>query len=386
MTGLTNLDSLSSELNYLLMNKNTALCKFNIVGSGDIRDCSITERYKDLPEWMPDLYDWLTERNAAKHRAHISRILEQCNSLSIEGFIKFTHCLSLNDTLWVKSDGEEIGWEELSLYKNNFNEVVSKTAFDGKGLYGIQLSTTSPEMTTDGMYDKCWIKDGDNISLIKTGSSGASNSGLEPYGEVLASHLFDKLCNSVKYTLENYRGRVVSKCSLFTSEKFGYKSFATVIRKAVKEKELIEIYDKLGCLDELIAMIVTDCITLNSDRHFGNFGFTVNNDTFEIITINPVFDFNRSFVPYAVESSDFPVLEQYLKDRGPVIGSDYVTLGKQIMTSSLRSKLINLKDLTLAIEVDEKFTKRRLDCINEIKNRQIDALLGKTRPFYFKGL
>lgn len=140
-----------------------------------------------------------------------------CGGKTKSGFIALTHCLSLTDTLWVKSDHEDVSWDKVNLYENKFDEVISKLSFDaqaadcgvldnfllckrreaayGNGLFSIQMSTTSPELTTDGAYDKCWLNEDDGIHLIKTGSDGARNTGLEPYGEVLASQVFEKVCN-----------------------------------------------------------------------------------------------------------------------------------------------------------------------------------------------
>ena len=53
------------------------------------------------------------------------------------------------------------------------------------------------------------------------------------------------------------------------------------------------------------------------------------------------------------------------------------------MTTSIRSDLINLKDLVLEVNTDDKFDKNRLAIVNEFKNIQIDRLLGKHRQFDF---
>lgn len=70
--------------------------------------------------------------------------------------------------------------QEVSLFRNPFNEVIAHTAFDG-GMYGDNLSTPSPEYGTDGTFAKCWIRENDEIKMLKHGSSGARNAGLEPY-------------------------------------------------------------------------------------------------------------------------------------------------------------------------------------------------------------
>ncbi|MCR5318150.1 MAG: hypothetical protein K6E22_07975 [Treponema sp.] len=369
-------------LTYTLINKETPLCDFIIEGQGELEICKITREQQPLPFWCQPLSTWVANRSSAKHRAHVEKILEMCGGKTKSGFIALTHCLSLTDTLWVKSDRESVTWKDVNLYENNFDEVVSKLSFDGNGLFGIQMSTTSPELTTDGAYDKCWLNEKDGIHLIKTGSEGARNTGLEPYGEVLASQVFEKLCKSVKYSLRKFDGRVVSDCKIFTSQEFGYKPISLFLKSGVKYglAETLEIYRDFGCEDEFRRMVVADCITLNCDRHFGNFGFMVNNDTFERTVLNPCFDFNMAFVPFAEEGSDFgrPELDfdQYLSRRGPVIGSDYVAPAKAILTPQIKKCVEEIRETQLKVPCDQKFTEHRLSQMNMIKNVQCDRILG----------
>lgn len=369
-------------LTYTLINKETPLCDFIIEGQGELEICKITKEHQPLPFWCQPLSTWVANRSSAKHRAHVEKILEMCGGKTKSGFIALTHCLSLTDTLWVKSDRESVTWKDVNLYENNFDEVVSKLSFDGNGLFGIQMSTTSPELTTDGAYDKCWLNEKDGIHLIKTGSEGARNTGLEPYGEVLASQVFEKLCNSVKYSLRKFDGRVVSDCKIFTSQEFGYKPISLFLKSGVKYglAETLEIYRECGCEDDFRRMVVADCITLNCDRHFGNFGFMVNNDTFERTVLNPCFDFNMAFVPFAEEGFDFggPELDfdQYLSRRGPVIGSNYVAPAKAILTPQIKKCVEEIRETQLKVPCDQKFTEHRLSQMNMIKNVQCDRILG----------
>ena len=378
-----------AELTYTLINKETPLCDFIIEGEGELEICKITREYQTLPFWCQPLSTWVANRSSAKHRSHVERILEMCGGKTKSGFIALTHCLSLTDTLWVKSNRESVAWKDVNLYENNFDEVVSKLSFDGNGLFGIQMSTTSPELTTDGAYDKCWLNEADGIHLIKTGSEGARNTGLEPYGEVLASQVFEKICKSVKYTLRKFDGRVVSDCKIFTSQEFGYKPVSLFLKNGVKYglAEVLEIYRDFGCEDDFRRMIVADCITLNCDRHFGNFGFMVNNKTFERTTLNPCFDFNMAFVPFAEEGFDFgkPDLDfdEYLSRRGPVIGSDYVAPAKAILTPKIKKCVEEIRETQLKVTCDQKFTERRLSQMNMIKNVQCDRILGFSASWTF---
>lgn len=376
---------------YTLINKETPLCDFKIEGEGELELCKIVKEYNPRPFWCDEIDSWVSNRSSAKHRAHVNKILEMCGGKTKRGFIALTHCLSLTDTLWVKSEKENVTWKQVNLYENNFDEVVSKLSFDGNGLFGIQMSTTSPELTTDGAYDKCWLNEKDGIHLIKTGSEGARNTGLEPYGEVLASQVFEKLCNSVKYTLRKFDGRIVSDCKLFTSQDFGYRPVALFYKDKLTLPKLLEIYKEFNSEDAFRRMIVADCITLNCDRHFGNFGFLVNNKTFERIELNPCFDFNMAFVPFAEEGFDFgfdndgKILDfnEYLSQRGPVIGSNYVAPAMAILTPEIKKCVEEIREINLTVPTDEKFTPKRLEIMNMIKNVQCERILGYDTDWNF---
>ena len=373
-----------ADVTYTLINKETPLCDFVIEGEGELELCKLVKEYEHLPFWCEDIDSWTSNRSSAKHRAHVNKILEMCGGKTKSGFIALTHCLSLTDTLWVKNDRENVKWSDVNLYENNFDEVISKLSFDGNGLFGIQMSTTSPELTTDGAYDKCWLNEKDGIHLIKTGSEGARNTGLEPYGEVLASQVFEKICNSVTYSLRHFDGKVVSDCKLFTSQEFGYRPIALFYKDRLTLPKLLEIYREFDCEDAFCRMIVADCITLNSDRHFGNFGFLVNNETFERTVLNPCFDFNMAFVPFAEESFDFGAaadgsvldFDKYLSERPPVIGSDYVAPARAILTSEIKKCVEEIRETKLSVPCDEKFTEKRLSWMNMIKNVQCERILG----------
>lgn len=371
---------------YYLMNKDYVLLSFEIQGEGIFETCIEIDRQGLLPPWFRTIEQWVSARSVAKHRKHIQKILSETGGNTLSGFIRLTHCLSLNDTLWVKSDCEILTWDKVSLYRNKFNDVISKLSFDGAGLYGEQMSVTSPELTTDGNFDKCWKRENGTIKLLKAGSSGAGNAGREPYSEVLASQVFEKICGtrSVQYNLTRFNGRAVSECKLFTSEKYGYRSAAVFNLTGLSITELLREYDKFGDVDIFKRMLIADAVCINTDRHYGNFGFLVDNDTFERVSMAPVFDFNLAMFPYADWQDGFSDMETWISERGPRIGTNYYEVAKALLTSEVRSELINLKDLDLVVETDDKFPTTRLRIVNEFKNVQIDKILGNKRQFNFE--
>ncbi len=47
--------------------------------------------------------------------------------------IVMARCLSLTDAFWMKRADEAITWDDVSLYRNPFDDAIARTAFDGMG-------------------------------------------------------------------------------------------------------------------------------------------------------------------------------------------------------------------------------------------------------------
>ncbi|MCM1287649.1 MAG: hypothetical protein NC240_05015 [Clostridium sp.] len=175
---------------YLLLNKDKKLLSFSVEERIGSQRCVEHESFCDLrPIGFTNINEWVTNRNYAKHKDHLRKWLKEWNLDTIKGFIDVTHCLGLNDCLWVKPYTSGLTWEDINLYHNDFSDVIEYTAFE-KGLQGLKIETTSPEFTSEGTFVKCW-KRRDNIVLLKKGSEGFANSGMEPYSEYYAS-IIDK--------------------------------------------------------------------------------------------------------------------------------------------------------------------------------------------------
>lgn len=79
--------------------------------------------------------------------------------------------------------------------------------------------------------------------------------------------------------------------------------FANIVKDGWS-KAVIEYYKSLGIehYDAFVDMIVFDAVIMNTDRHFGNFGFMVNNRLNEICSISaPLFDQDLSLLTYAMD-------------------------------------------------------------------------------------
>lgn len=160
--------------------------------------------FSQLPIGFKTFKDWIENRRAPSNRQHIEKLLKRCNCYDLEGFLQVTHAATLNDTFWVRPAKSHLSWNNVSLFQNPFDDVVARIAFEG-GLYGEHFSTASPEFSTDGTFAKCWTRLDNQIFLMKRGSEGGANAGLEPYSEMYASQLAAVFCpDSVPYDVVNY--------------------------------------------------------------------------------------------------------------------------------------------------------------------------------------
>lgn len=262
------------ENQYILYNKDNELLAFHCERDSNHQPHFIIDKQysKDLPFGFETLNQWIENRRAPKHRAHIKEILDQCGCNDLEGYIRFTYCAGLNDTFWIRPAERDLNWDKVSLYRNAFDENIARIAFDG-GLMGENFSSATPELATDGTFPKCWKRDENGIFLLKQGSSGGRNAGREPYSEVYTYQLAKKLCDSiVPYEIIKHHGKLSAKCPFFTSEQVSYTPIVYVLGKHLTFAEIQNFYDKIGAKERFHQMMVLDALTLNTDRHLKNFG------------------------------------------------------------------------------------------------------------------
>ena len=359
------------EKQYILLNKDVEIARFHI---GELENVVIDKLYTTLPEWIRNLPVFIANRRAPKHRENMSQLLKESGCDTLDGYLSITHALSLIDTFWVKPVGSHLEWKDVSLYTHPFNEVIAKTAFEG-GLHGRQLSTTSPEYGTDGSFAKCWIRENGIIKMLKRGSSGARNAGLEPYSEFYASQLTSRITSHyVDYDIRTHNGRLCSVCDCFTNEEYGFVPYDAVFPGNTDVVTVINNIASLGFENKIKTMFVVDAVIYNEDRHKNNFGFIVDNKKQEIVDMAPLFDHNISLLPYA-EEEDFTKLEEYLSIKGPRIGDDFYKIARYCLTPETRKALINLRDFQFERDGKLDLPEWRLEYLEKFVRENIHKIL-----------
>ena len=358
---------------YVLMNQTTPmlrfLCERNVFDEPEFMELSWLTELR--PIGYGNLYDFLARRQAPKHRRHIKELLESYGCDDLEGFIRVTHALSLNDTFWVKEAGSDLEWDHVSLYRNEFDRLVSEAAFDGV-ISETDLSSTSPEFGTDGYYAKCWVRDADEIWLYK---SGSGLHEIEPVSEYLVSQLAARLCvDHVNYDLSVYHNKLVSKCALFTDETTGLAKASTVFQGEQTIPRLLAFCRDLGCDDAFRRMCILDALTLNPDRHYGNFGFLFDNATMELKTLAPVFDNNRALFP-ELDEDQLAAPEWYIEHCRPKLGRDFIITARGLLTDAIRADLEALRGFRFINHPQHPISENRLGLLDSLVRHQLERIL-----------
>ena len=358
---------------YLFMNQDVPWLEFSCVRDEFDEVTAVEERgYTHLrPLGYRSLTGFLERRRAPKHRAHVDQLLLEYGCQSLDGYLDVAHALSLNDTFWVKSVRSSLTWDQVSLYRNPFNAVISHTAFDGT-LSSPTLSSTSPEFSTDGQYAKCWVREGDSIQLYKTGGF----FGLEPISEYLAGQLAARLCpEAVSYDLDMYRGQLICKCSLFTDEGHGFAKAAALFPEEHTLSALLRRFEDMGSGDAFRRMCVLDGLILNTDRHMGNFGVLFDTETLEIQKKAPVFDHNRSLL-FDRDADQLRDMDFCLRHCVPRLGTDFIATARGMLTPDIRRDLEALRGFQFAQHPALPIAQDRLDGLNAIVQHQLERILA----------
>lgn len=284
------------------------------------------------------LFKWLKHRTIPSNRAYVRTLLSKCG-LNLNrplNIIKVSKGLSLNDCYWIVEEGFEGKFEDFNLYDNHLSRVLAGIAFTGYGSSIRSSLASSPEFTTNGMLPKCWRRIKGKIYLYKGGTTGASNTGMEPYSEFYAHQVAQAMeIDSVPYNICKWKGELCSYCEIFTSKDYSFVPVGKIV-KTGGMTAVREFYEKLGkkYVKALDDMIVLDALICNTDRHYGNFGFLVNNKTNKIVAPAPLFDHGNSLYNFAgrddLESYD--AFSQYADTLLPCVYDDFILEAKKVLT------------------------------------------------------
>ncbi|MBO4667543.1 MAG: HipA domain-containing protein [Bacilli bacterium] len=329
------------------------------------------------------LSEWWNERSIPLSRSGIQDVFDKLNIANSQPLLLKCFGLSLSDQYWIKPKSQDMSWEVVNFFNNEFSEDVGELLLGGR-LKKKDLDLSSPDNTSIGNLKKRWkIIDGKRI-LIKGGSNPFRQ---EPYNEVVASKVADVLgIPHISYSLKEIEGYPYSICEDFIKEDEDLVP-AYLINKTLKKNNNDSNYthllkcSKTLCIKEFKAfldrLIVFDFIIANEDRHFNNFGVIRNSKTLEFIGFAPIYDSGSSFgynkisediKPFKdIESKPF---KSNIIDQLKLVSSfDWLDIKK------LEYIKTNIKIWFTALE-SKYLTKERIKAISEAVVIRIDYLIA----------
>lgn len=320
---------------------------------------------------------WWKNRQIPASRKGFKEVLHKSNIYDKTNFDLLdskAYCLSLSDQYWVKGIDDDILWEDINFFNNEFSEDIGKILFDG-GKTPANLNLNTPDMTSNGNYEKRWKIINGKRYLIKAGSKIFNQ---EPFNEIIATRLYERLLNKdeyVKYELINDGNRIVSICENFVTCNTELVP-AWKINEYFEDTEdnkyehYIHCLEKLGITnvrEKIDKMLVCDYILANKDRHFNNFGVIRNVETLEFTKVAPIFDNGCSLW---FDENDIYVGEFFLTKPFEEYESSQIKLVKNYKWLDI-SKLSGFTDeVKQILNEDKLLSKERIDKITiEIDKR-----------------
>lgn len=247
------------------------------------------------------LNDWWVDRSIPASRSGVKKALEVLNISNPK--ILLTKCfgLSLSDQYWIKPQNEDISWETVNFFDNEFSEDIGDVLW-GKQLNKDDVNYHSPDNTSDGCLKKRWKIVNGKRCLLKSGSTPFMQ---QPFNEVIASIIMDRLnIPHVPYSvIFDADGQPYSVCEDFITGNTELVSAWRVMQANKKRSDVsvyqhyincCELYGIENIVQAIDQMIVVDYIIANEDRHQNNFGLVRDANTLEWLSPAPIYDSGSS--------------------------------------------------------------------------------------------
>lgn len=253
---------------------------------------------------LNNFYYWCSSRVLTLDRKYAKEILNSIGAKQAvtdrdRAMIAISyHGLSLTDVYWIKLNREKVSFDDLSLFRHSLSGAFADVSLNGRSLTVQNADLIKPndaagDIGTQGVAPKAWVRENGTFYLLKNGDER------DVQAELLASKIARCFqVDSVAYEPSSFEGKLVSRSRIVTSEHVSLVSMEAVDvycvnheldRDAFVLKKDAYAYHMMNLIDYLVG---------NTDRHWGNWGFLVSNDTNRLEKLYPLMDFNKSFLSY----------------------------------------------------------------------------------------
>lgn len=296
----------------ILMNKNTKVLEaeynekiasftniYNIENI-DYAPIIIKNALKENNNNITILTEWFKGRGIPSWRDDLDLLLAKLNITTREELLDKAFGLSLSDQYWIKPYNSNVQYKDINFFEHDFNSAdFTNITFSNSNDYSTKVNLVSPNNTTDGRLKKTWIIENKERYLLK---GGYKNEVLEPFNEVLASMICDRLgIYHTKYEIDVISNKVVSKCKCFINSNTELITAHQILHNVCNKEKAYEEYINIlenhnikNAREKIEDMFILDYIIMNEDRHLNNFGIIRDVNTLEWLDVAPIFDNGES--------------------------------------------------------------------------------------------
>ncbi|ETP72498.1 putative transcriptional regulator [Lachnospiraceae bacterium JC7] len=401
-------DTVSKDLHhYILMHKDDKVAELIFEpASGAL--VSVMEVYTEtlLPIGTkgPDelLKGWWHRRAVPVTQGNILCILERIGFMTPQAYLLRNLGLSLTDDYWVKPSGEALSWRDVSLFANEFDDVIGAGHFAGfNGDFDFRnLEIRFPSGSTRGNVPKSWICMEDRRYLVKGVEKGNTQ---QIFNEVVGAFIHRRqnkfeFVDYQFYTIDYGHGKQLGvSAEAFTNEDLEFVSAQELIRanrrihRGASDYELFVDACVAGGLDRgevqafLDYQIMSDFVITNTDRNYENFGVLRDANTLEFVKMAPIFDSGNSMFydlnmsHGTLELNNIPV-NSFAENEAGLIklvkDPSILDLDKLLTNEELSQVLASSNRTPEEIRILVKIYERKKDMLFKLKRGDVNWLKG----------
>ena len=315
----------------LLMNGDRPVLQFHIddffikVLDNDFLPYPLKDYVKDsgieIRKTMSDisaLKDYLCSRTLNLSRENAKAILHSLSlpqRLKTNELLKITFAcdaLSMIDNYWVKDETDTRIFKDINLRNHHLRDAAYKISILGENISATK-DIMLPDIGTDGMFAKTWVREPDKILLWKT---DLTSDSIFAISEKKASDILDNSnIAHVKYDLFERDNKKITSCKCIANDDVSIINGYELKDWCDHTKIDFLQYIKDNFLIDFSNMVCVDYILANTDRHLGNILFLVDNKTNNIISFAPLMDHNQSLIAFdTVDDLIYEATNKSIKD------------------------------------------------------------------------
>lgn len=377
---------------YYLMHKNLPVCLMEISDDGSIsrvrRNASAAGHFP-LGGQMNEMkfHEWWRDRAIPKTRHGAKTALQRLGYSSTGSALVNNLALSLTDCYWIQPRGEDLTWEEVNLFTNDFVDSFGEITINPDHDIDLRTRTRFDCATSQGELQKKWCIDKDGRRYLVKGNYGLSYQ--QSINEVFASDLHARqgFTNYTRYYLTKLRvegGRegLGCLCYAFCNDSVECIS-AWELLQTVKTRQnesyyypLKQVCISLGMQEQSFTdfmdyEIMTDYLLTNTDRHMNNIAVLRDPDSLQLIGFAPIFDSGNSMF------FNIPLTELPLIHLDQILTHSFIAKEPRLLQYVHNRHLLDLDKARMDFSVYEQDVVERhsrIPLLKELYQRKLDSL------------